>query len=137
MKFIDVIFCDDIRPELNNKFSLMGLYNDRMILNVGKQTGIKWPQPINLAALLRFAIDKNDKQPDRFEFEYILNKKSIIEINNELNINSTDTSQFQLIINGSGLPLGPGNLGFSIKLYAKNNLIFTEKQENAFKILIA
>jgi hypothetical protein len=61
MKFLDAIFCDDIRQELNNKLSLMGLYNDRMVLNINNENEITWPQPINLSALLRFSRMKKMK----------------------------------------------------------------------------
>jgi hypothetical protein len=136
MKFIGIIFCDDIRQERNNKFSLMGVFNDRIILNTdNKQPEIKWPQPMNLAALLRFAIGKDDEQPDRFELEYILNKKSILKVANELNINLIGKSEFQLVINGIGFPIEPGTLGISIKFYIKDKLIFSEDQDNVLKIV--
>jgi hypothetical protein len=138
MKFIDVLFCDDIRQELHNKLSLIGLYNDRLVLNVNQQVEkIIWPQPINLCALLRFSIDDRKKQADRFEFEYFLNKESMMKINGDLNISTNDNSQFfQLIINGSGIPIKPGSFGFSIKLYASNNLLLHEKREKVISISV-
>lgn len=136
MKFLDAIFCDDVRQELNNKLSLMGLYNDRMVLNINKENEITWPQPINLSALLRFSIDEKKERPSSFEFEYLLNKKNIIKINGELNISANDKSQFQLILNGIGIPLEPGNLGFSIKLYSQKKLLLSEKNESALIISI-
>lgn len=135
MKLLDAIFCDDIRQELNNKLSLMGLYNDRMVLNINKETEIIWPQPINLSALLRFSFEEKER-PSSFEFEYLLNKRNIININGKLNINSSDKSQFQLILNGIGIPLEPGNLGFSIKLYSQKKLLLSEKNEAALIISI-
>lgn len=136
MKFLDAIFCDDIRQEINNKLSLMGLYNDRMVLNVNKQVEVTWPQPINLSTLLRFSFEKDEEQPDCFEFEYLLNKKSIIKINGELNNNTNDKNQFQLIINGTGIPLEPGELGFSISLYIRENILLCEKKETALTISV-
>lgn len=134
MKFLDAIFCDDIRQEINNKLSLMGLYNDQMVLNSNNENEITWPQPINLSALLRFSFENEKERPNSFEFEYWLNKKSIIKINGELNINANDKSQFQLIVNGIGIPLEPGNLGFSIKLYSQKKLLLSKKNESALII---
>lgn len=136
MKFLDAIFCDDIRQELNNKLSLMGLYNDRMILNINNENKITWPQPINLSALLRFSLDEKNEKPNSFEFEYILNNKNIIKISGELNLSNHNKSQFQLILNGVGIPLEPGNLGFSIKLYLQKKLLLSEKNESAITISI-
>jgi len=137
MRLLDAIFCDDIRQELNNKLSLMGLYNDRMVLNINKENEIMWPQPINLSALLRFSLDEEEERPGSFEFEYLLNKKNIIKINGELNISANDKSQFQLILSGIGIPLEPGNLGFSIKLYSQRKLLLNEKNESVLIISIS
>lgn len=131
MKLLDVIFCDDIRQEINNKLSLIGLYNDQIVLNINTENGITWPQPINLSALLRFSLEEDKVKPSSFEFEYFLNKKSIIKISSELNVSSNEKSQFQLILNGIGIPLEPGNLGFSIKLYSQKKLLLNEKNETA------
>jgi hypothetical protein len=136
MKFLDAIFCDDIRQELNNKLSLMGLYNDRMVLNINNENKITWPQPINLSALLRFSLDEKNEKPDSFEFEYILNNKNIVNINGELTLSNHDKSQFQLILNGVGIPLEPGNLGFSIKLYSQKKLLLSKKNESVLIITL-
>ena len=136
MKFLDAIFCDDIRQELNNKLSLMGLYNDRMVLNINNENKITWPQPINLSALLRFSLSEKNEKPDSFEFEYLLNNKNIVKITGDLNVSNYDSSQFQLILNGVGIPLEPGNLGFSIKLYSRKKLLLTEKNGSVLIISI-
>jgi hypothetical protein len=138
MKFIDIIFCDDIRQELHNKLSLMGLYNDRMVLSVNKENEISWPQPINLSALLRFSLEDGNEAPNSFEFEYWLNKESILKINGELNliINGKSQFQFQLILSGIGIPLKPGDLGFSIKLYSQKQLLLSKANETALIITL-
>jgi hypothetical protein len=132
MKFIDILFCDDIRHELNNKLSVMGLYNERLVLNTNKENVITWPQPINLSALLRFSLDAQDERPSSFEFTYLLNKKDILQIKGDLRL--IDESRFQLILNGLGIPLEPGQLGFSITLYNHGKLLLTKKNESALLI---
>lgn len=54
MKLIDALFCDDIRHEANNKISLMGLFNDHMVIRLDNINDSKWPLLINLSTLLRF-----------------------------------------------------------------------------------
>lgn len=132
MKLIDVLFCDDIRIEINNKLSLIGLYSDRIIFYVNNKAEIQWPLPTKLSILLRFKIEQKEKKPSRFELEYFLNNQSINnkiqgEINNvELHINLALTAN---------IPLEPGHLGFSIKLFEKDNLLFSEENMDAIKIL--
>lgn len=134
VKLLDAIFCDDIRYETNNKLSLMGLYNDRMIFHTGNVTEIKWPLPVRVSVLLRFIIEITDEHPDNFEFEYFVNDKSIIKLNGNYKIEA-NTLLTNLALTAEGIPLEPGNLGFSIKLLKGSNLLFSEERMHALKIL--
>ena len=135
MKIIDQIFCDDIRLEQNNKISLMGLYGDRILFKISpeKAAEIKWPIPIKLSLFLRFEREKEEIRPDRFEFNYILNNNSLPIVRGSINI---DINQivFNFILGAEGLLLGPGMLGFNLKMYLGNLVIFQEKKENAIRI---
>lgn len=133
MKLIDTLFCDDIRFEVNNKSSLMGLYNDRIKFNLGNAE-VKWPLPIKLCLLLRFELESTDPYPDTFEFEYLLNGKNIFKINGKI---QADESQayINFVLTVEGLPLELGHLGFSIKLYANNDLSFETQITKAIKVL--
>ncbi|MGD9108798.1 MAG: hypothetical protein PVI75_06485 [Gammaproteobacteria bacterium] len=135
MKLYDFIFCDDIRYEQNNKLSLMGLYNDCVIIQVNRGNAINWPLPMTLASLLRFQIEANDEKPDNFEFEYFMNGKHAIKIQGQINIDKTDLSSFNLAIKNRVVPIEPGVLGFAIKLLKKGKLLYSEIKKNAIKIL--
>jgi hypothetical protein len=135
MKLYDFIFCDDIRYEQNNKLSLMGLYNDCIIIYASKKDAIKWPAPIALASLLRFQVDTSDEKPDNFELEYFMNKKPIMKIQGQVNIARTGLSAFNLAVKNRVMLIEPGMLGFAIKLLKKNKLLYSKTKENAIKIL--
>ncbi len=134
MKLIDAIFCDDVRYEMNNKLSLMGLYSDRIILRVDNEPEIKWPVPMNLSLLLRFRLEQEKNQPDHFDFEYVLNDKSIAKIHGDFNSKVSSQSLFTLPIRGIVIPLELGDLGFSIKIYGGKKLLLSEEQMAAIKI---
>jgi hypothetical protein len=134
MKFIDALFCDDIRHESNNKVSLMGLYNDSIVLRPNVTMEVKWPVSINLATLLRFSLEETEKYLAEFIFEYFLNEKTIIKIDGKINLDNTKKI-FTLAITGNGIPLEPGNLGFSIKIYAENHVYLSEINKTALKIM--
>ena len=53
MKLIDFIICDDIRTELGNKFSLMGIYEDAINFNVSANESGKWPKVIRIGFFIR------------------------------------------------------------------------------------
>ncbi len=134
MKLLDALFCDDIRHEASNKVSLMGLYNDRIVIHLDNSMEAKWPLPINLSTLLRFSIEENEKQPVRFEFEYILNEKTIVKIEGGVNLDNAN-KVFTIALTGSGIPLEPGDLGFSIKIFHSNQICLTEMNKTALKII--
>jgi hypothetical protein len=120
MKFIDVLFCDNIRVEINNKLSLMGLYNDRIVFHTHDQTKIEWPVNMDLAMLVRFSISEKEKYPIAFTFECFSNDKSVVKVDGNVDLASTDGSIFSIILNTKNIPLSSGDLGYSIKIYDKN-----------------
>ena len=134
MKLVDALFCDDIRHEANNKVSLMGLYNDRIVVHLDNSTEPKWPLPINLSTLLRFSLEDTEKCPVQFTFEYLLNEKTIVKIDGGVNL---DTAKriFTLALTGKGIPLEPGDLGYSIKIFDNDHSYIVETNKTALKII--
>lgn len=131
MKLLDILFCDDIRFETKNKFSLMGLYNDRMVY----PPKVQWPIPARLAILLRFTLEEKENLPSYFEFKYYTKEKNIAEVKGTISTNSHDKFT-QLIINADGLQLTQGDLGYEITLFdEQNNKIFHQRNDCALKIM--
>ena len=135
MKIIDQIFCDDIRFEQHNKISLMGLYNDRIMFKIPpeKSTNIKWPIPIRLSLFLRFSLGKEEVRPDRFEFNYVLNKQSQPLISGVIKVDQ-ELTMFNLTMVTEGLALDLGILGFNLKIYAGELVLLSESKEDALRI---
>lgn len=135
MKIIDAIFCEDIRFELNNKLSLMGLYGDQIIFQVSESvaTEIRWPMATTLALLLRFKMEKKEKHPDQFKFEYLFENSPLINISGQINMDKNQ-STISIALLTPQLPLKPGNLGFSIHLFEGNELVFSCENKTAIEI---
>jgi hypothetical protein len=134
MKLYDKIFCDDIRPEINNKLSLMGIYNDKIILYTQNKNEIKNPLFMKLALLLRFKLEESDPFPEIFEFTYFMNKKNITNISGK--VNPTNEKIIMLALVNPQLPLEAGDLNFSIKLLKKDLPLFEKKEQHGIKIII-
>lgn len=132
---MDAIFCEDIRFEVNNKISLMGLYTDQIIFRFPEtpESEIKWPVVTNLALLLRVRIEKNEKYPSRFKFAYFLNDKKIATIEGKINTNDNQYL-LNLILLTPQISLQPGDLSFFIELLNEQDSLFTYKEECAIKI---
>jgi hypothetical protein len=137
MEFIDVLFCDDIRVEINNKVSLMGLYNDRIVFYTHDQTKIEWPIKMDLAILVRFSISEKEKHPITFTFECFSNDKSVVKIEGNTDLTNIDGSIFSIILNTKNISLNPGDLGYSINIYDKDkkNEYLSKINKNALTVL--
>lgn len=73
MKLNSFIICDDIRSELGNKYSLMGIYLDRIVFQRPKGTPEAWPKAIKLGFYARFTKEEKDNtipSGSKFNFYY-------------------------------------------------------------------
>ncbi len=131
MKLLDALFCDDIRVEINNKFSLMGLYNDRMVY----PNTTSFPIFSRLFAFLRFSFDKSAPTISNFKFNYLLNQKTILELQGQIQLLAAQRFA-NLIIQAEGLKLEQGELGYSIIICnEQNEEIFKKHEKSALKII--
>jgi len=135
MKLIDTLFCDDIRVEVNNKISLMGLYNDRIVFRSYEKKIFEWPIKMDLAILIRLMINNKDKKPISFTFEAFSNDKSIAKIEGNMDLSNFDNSVFCLILTTKNIDLNPGNFGYSIKINDNKNEYLHHVNKSALKIL--
>ncbi len=132
MKLKDYIFCDDIRFESRNKISLMGIFGDKILINLhGAQ--IKWPVPMRLAIFLRVEFEKNDQCPDNFIFKLYLKKNEIIETKGKMNTNA-DSKLASLSVLSEGLPVEPGEMDFKIILKKDDVTVFSHRVDSAILI---
>lgn len=135
MKIRDYIFCDDIRNELNNKMSLMGIYQDRILFRVSKDKNLTFPIPIRLASFVRLDLEVSDVMPDKFKFELLLNGKSLVELEGGLKIDGVQRMIYVSIV-GEGVPLEPGDLGLKISMFKGADEIFNQNIEKAISIQV-
>jgi hypothetical protein len=134
MKFLDILFCDDVRIEVNNKVSAMGLYHDRIIFYSNIEKKLEWPVKIDLAILIRLIISDKEKKSMSFMFECFSNDKSILKIEGNANLSNLDGSVFCLILNAKNIELHPGDFGYLIKVYDEKNEYLTQMNKKALKI---
>src|SRR4051812_7943199 len=64
MKVVDVIVSDDARQELRGKWTLTGIFGDRIII----PPEAAWPVGLRLAISVRFILEQGDQVPDAFTF---------------------------------------------------------------------
>ncbi|MGJ0516007.1 MAG: hypothetical protein ACR65O_09720 [Methylomicrobium sp.] len=121
MKFLDFIIAEDIRFETGNKFSVMGIYNEEITLNLPDDT--QWPVPFRFGVYIRLELEDSDHIPNRF----VLN----VDHNNTNIATMTGNIQIKKSVRIISLPLvlfpfplqGYGNIRFNFEIYDKDNLL--------------
>ena len=67
MRLIDFLICDDVRQEVGNKFTLVGIYDSDIRIQVRTADAIRFPLPVNLAVFLRAQLEPGELGFDFFE----------------------------------------------------------------------
>ncbi len=69
MKITDFLVCDDIRHEIGGKMTLVGIYNDFVILK--EKQDVKLPMTFRLGIYARIKMENSEETiPDAFDFEF-------------------------------------------------------------------
>ena len=127
MKLKDFIICDDIRAEMGNKFSLMGVYNDTLNFTVPEKVVDNWPKMVHLGFFVRLGIESHEEfrsigkfvlestqnGEENFKAEQIFN--GIINDNNPLDQLVISVVFDQIKINNTG------EMELSLSVYNKKN----------------
>jgi len=132
MKLIDFIICDDIRTELNNKFSLMGVYNDAFNLFVPNEVVDKWPKSLHLGFFIRLDIESIEelKNIEKFVLEAKINDKINFKaeqiFDKEINENHPLKKMVLSVVFDQVNINSVGKMELSLSIYNKNDEL-TEK----------
>jgi hypothetical protein len=128
MKFTDYIIAEDIRFETGNKFSVMGIYSDKVLLNLPSDT--QWPIPFRFGIFVRLKIEETDVIPTRFLLEVDQDGNNIAQMNGNIEIHtkSVRTISLPLVLNPFPLP-GYGAMRFKFEIYNKEDLLKSEIHE--------
>lgn len=91
MKLLNFIICDDVRSELGNKYSLIGVYDDVIEFNVPNIESNSWPKHLKLGLFAKFTTDSEEERKKIFSIK-IKTKYNGIEqslVESILNTNKT------------------------------------------------
>jgi hypothetical protein len=79
MKFESFLICDDIRTEINNKVSLIGVYDDRIVFLPKEGELVTWPNQmqIGIYAKLKFELADDLEMIKFFNFKVCFNNSEI------------------------------------------------------------
>lgn len=127
MKITNCIICEDIRQELGNKHSLMGIYDDSIIFRTPPDQLNNWPKSKQLSFFIRISLDKEE---DLSAFNHMTIESNLngdieeilkIKINYAPNIKKMNIAASI----GNFIFKNKGILSFNLRFYDKNNEIIS------------
>jgi hypothetical protein len=122
MKFVDYIIAEDIRFEIGNKYSLMGIYGDEIELDLPDDT--QWPIPFQLGVFIRMEIEDSDPIPNRFILEVNRNDSNVAKVNGNIKHIASSARTLAIPIALSPFPLpGYGTFQFNFEIFDNLDLI--------------
>ncbi|MBM4310933.1 MAG: hypothetical protein FJ119_08310 [Deltaproteobacteria bacterium] len=86
MKLIDFIICDDIRQEIGGKVTLVGVYEDRIMINAPSPDAVRWPVQLKLGFFIRLLNDGSLAEVDGFDLQVRCNAKMICRLSGPISI---------------------------------------------------
>ena len=131
MKLLDFIICDDIRNELGNKHSLMGVYDDSIDFQVTPDNQNTWPKLLRIGIYAKVKTEGNE-EVFKFKIRMKYNEKETVLVNGALpqpKIKPFNKIVISLV-NGNFKFENPGNITFFLDFYnQKKELIATLSPE--------
>ena len=117
MRITTFLACDDIRQEIGNKVTLIGLYENRIRVQVLEPEKLQWPIHMRLAFYIKTRLDsKSEGVPIRFEFEVVHNGSGIARASGKVS-RISETGDINLVVNFHSIPIpGEGKLNFNLQM---------------------
>ncbi len=141
MKVIDFIICDDIRQEVGNKLTVVGIYNDRVKIETKYPSALQFPIPFRLGVFVRLLVEQDDDCGDELAFaldvkhngEDLFSADCTAQIANRPQGNGRVIVSVPLLANI--IPIkGAGKMEFNLSVNSGGKVIFRYQPEYDFEI---
>jgi hypothetical protein len=85
MKQVDFIICDDVRMEVGNKVSLMGIYDDQIFFAQPGPAEQIWPRPMRTGIYIKAELEGKEVMPETFQIWCQNKEGSVLLLNGDVN----------------------------------------------------
>jgi len=125
MKLLDFIICDDIRNEIGNKNSIIGVYSDAIVFSVNKESSKQWPKRMKLGFFIRILFEETDEIPDKFVFNMLIDSELKEIGKGDLNIQKKGSSNKLILalVHNNFLFQNEGIMEFQFDFYKDNKIV--------------
>ena len=131
MRLIDFIIAEDIRLEMGNKISVMGILGDNMTISPIPPA---WPIPMRIGVFIRVLVEDIDQIPNKFSIKISLGDDKIARMEGQ--IASTERIgllTLPLAINPLPIP-GPGLLELNFALLSGDEILLAEQSNITIEV---
>jgi hypothetical protein len=133
---LDYIVCDDIRFELNNKFTLVGAYNDRIEFIPNEGAPLVFPLAMPLAFFIRVLPEGNsvitDIQIDFYSNRKHVNSSRMKLLNSKVEINRP----LVLPVLHRLFTLEKGEMNFTVSFFNGEQLLTASSPSKSFYVTV-
>jgi len=137
MKLIDFIVCDDIRQEIGGKVTLVGVYEDRIMINTPSREAIRWPVQLKLGFFLRLLNDDTAPDMDNFELQVTSNKKTICRLSGPLKIKKQPGLMNLFFVNSAVKFPSEGRLSVALIFKKAEDVVYEIRPDLSIRVAVA
>jgi len=139
MKITNFLVCDDIRNEIGNKRSLMGIYDSSIEFRVTPENKSQWPKAMRLGIFARIKFENTDIKKGISSFKLKIDYNGDIKEMGKGAFSAEKVSMFHTaslaIVHNNFVFKEPGEIRFSLDFSdVKNNVIQTITPDYILKI---
>ncbi len=137
MKVIDFTVSDDIRQEIGEKHTLVGVLPYDVNITVKPIIGekIQWPIVLKYGVFIRASLNDNEGKPTNFKLIKLLNDKELDQIEGKLDINTSIKYINMALSLQFNIPES-GVLRFKVQFFEKDKKIHEFIPEYNIKIIV-
>ena len=140
MKLINFIICDDIRPEVGNKLSLMGVYSESINFHSTAGSDDQWPKIKRIGLYVLIETEEGENLKDLHSFKIQIDYNGEIQTIGESeipppNLKTQKGVAIQAILDRFKFKEQTGTIFFSIQFFGKDgDNLFEAKCPKPLKI---
>ncbi len=137
MKLIDFIVCDDIRQEIGGKITLVGVYEDRIMINTPSPDSVRWPIKLKLGFFIRLLNDGTAPDMDGFDLQVLCNKKIICRLSGPLQITPRQGLMNLFFVNSAVRFPAEGRLNVALIFKKGEEIVHEIKPDLSIRVAVA
>ena len=137
MKLIDFIVCDDIRQEVGGKVTLVGVYEDRIMINAPSPEAVRWPVQLKLGFFIRLFNDETAPDMDGFDLQVRCNSKIICRLSGPLQITPQQGLMNLFFVNSAIRFPTEGRLSVALIFKKAQDVVHEIKPDLSIRVAVA